>query len=372
MRFGVFKELSSGETRVALVPDAVKLLLKKKHAVLVESGAGLAASIPDAEFAAAGAQIIPDAAQLAALADCLLKVHAVSNEQAAVLPEGKGLIGFLAPLRNPELVQILARRRIFSFSLDAIPRISRAQSMDTLSSMATIAGYRAVLLAANQLPKFLPMLTTAAGTIRPSQCLVLGAGVAGLQAIATARRLGAVVEAFDVRSAVREQVRSLGATFIEIAGQENLEDKGGYAKQVSAETLAQQQKLLHERARVADFIISTAQVPGKPAPRLITREMVADMKPGSVIVDLAAESGGNCELTQANQTVRQYGVTILGPTNLPATLPLDASRMFARNLSNFIQEITNENGFTMDWKNEIFAETCITLNGEVNQKRRTP
>jgi NAD(P) transhydrogenase subunit alpha len=371
MRFGVFKEPAPGETRVALVPDAVKLLLKKKHAVSVESGAGLAASIPDAEFAAAGAEVLPDAARLAASADCFLMVHPVTREAASALPEGKGLIGFLAPLRNPELVQILARRRITSFSLDAIPRISRAQSMDTLSSMATIAGYKAVLLAAGALPKFLPMLTTAAGTIRPAQCLVIGAGVAGLQAIATARRLGAVVEAFDVRPAVKDQVRSLGATFIEAAVEANLEDKGGYAKQVTAETLARQQKLLHERAKAADFIITTAQVPGKPAPRLITEEMVADMKPGSVIVDLATESGGNCELTQANQTVRRHGVTLLGPVNLPATMPLDASRMFARNLANFILEITNENGFTMDWKNEIFAETCITLNGEANPKRRT-
>ena len=286
------------------------------------------------------------------------------------VPEGKAIIGLLAPLRNPALVQILAQRRVTSFSLDAIPRISRAQSMDTLSSMATIAGYCAVLLAASRLPKFLPMLTTAAGTIRPSQGLILGAGVAGLQAIATARRLGAVVEAFDVRPAVKEQVKSLGASFVEIPLTEHLEDKGGYAKEVSAEMLVQQQKLLHQRARLADFIISTAQVPGKPAPRLITREMVADMKPGSVIVDLAAESGGNCELTRADKVVHCNGVTILGPTNLPATLPLDASRMFGRNLANFILEITNEKGFTMDWKNEILAQTCITLHGEANPKRR--
>lgn len=371
MRFGVFKELHPGETRVALVPDAIKQLLKKKHTVSVETGAGLAASIPDAEFAAAGAQIAGDAAQLVAASDCLLQVNAVTVADANALAEGKALIGYLAPLRNPELVQTLARRRITSFSLDAIPRITRAQSMDTLSSMATIAGYKAVLMAASHLPKFFPMLTTAAGTIRPSQGLILGAGVAGLQAIATARRLGAVVEAFDVRPAVKEQVKSLGATFIEVPTTENLEDKGGYAKQVSAETLAKQQKLLHERAKVADFIITTAQVPGKPAPRLITKEMVADMKPGSVIIDLAAESGGNCELTKAEQIVRAHGVSIIGPTNLPATLPLDASRMFAKNLSTFIQEITNENGFTMDWKNEIFSETCITLNGEVSQKRKT-
>jgi NAD(P) transhydrogenase subunit alpha len=234
--------------------------------------------------------------------------------------------------------------------------------------MATIAGYKAVLLAASSLPKFLPMLTTAAGTIRPSTGLILGAGVAGLQAIATARRLGAVVEAFDVRPAVKEQVQSLGATFIDVPVQENLEDKGGYAKQVSAETLAAQQRVLHERAKAADFIITTAQVPGKTAPRLITAAMVADMKRGSVIVDLAADSGGNCELTKAGQTVQAHGVTILGPTNLPATLPLDASRMFSRNLATFILEITNESGFTMDWKNEIFAQTCVTLNGEIPKR----
>jgi NAD(P) transhydrogenase subunit alpha len=371
MQFGVFKENISGETRVALVPDSVKALVKKKHAVLLETGAGLASSIPDAEFEAAGARIMPDAASVATTADCLLKVRPLSKEEAAAIPEGKALIGFLAPLRNPELVQVLVQRRITSFSLDSIPRITRAQSMDTLSSMATIAGYTAVLMAATHLPRFLPMLTTAAGTIRPSQGLILGAGVAGLQAIATARRLGAVVEAFDVRPAVKEQIKSLGATVIEIPITENLEDKGGYARQVSAETLAKQQQLLAQRAKVADFIISTAQVPGKPAPRLITRQMVEDMKPGSVIVDLAADSGGNCELTVANQVVKHNGVTILGPTNLPATLPLDASRMFGRNLSTFIQEITNENGFTMDWKNEIFAETCVTLNGELKKQQKT-
>ena len=368
MRFAVFDEIKDGETRVALVPDAVKMLLKKQHTVSVQAGAGLAASIPDAQFVAAGAQIVADAAQFVADADCLLRVRPVTKEEAAAIPQGKALIGFLAPLRNPELVQVLAQRRLTAFSLDSIPRISRAQSMDLLSSMATIAGYKAVLLAANHLPKFVPMLTTAAGTIRPSQGLILGAGVAGLQAIATARRLGAVVEAFDVRPAVKEQIKSLGATFIEIPNQENLEDKGGYAKQASAETIAKQQQLLHERAKLADFIISTAQVPGKPAPRLITKEMVADMKPGSVIVDLAAESGGNCELTKANQVVVAYGVTILGPTNLPAALPLDASRMFARNLATFILEVTNEKGFTMDWKNEIFAGTCITHEGEVKRK----
>jgi NAD(P) transhydrogenase subunit alpha len=370
MQFAVLNEVAQGETRVALVPDSIKLLLKQKHAVLIQRGAGTAASIPDDQFVAAGARVVPDATEALGLADCLVQVRPVSVADAKSMPEGKALIGFLAPLRNPAMVEILAQRRITSFSLDAIPRITRAQSMDTLSSMATIAGYRAVLLAASHLPKFLPMLTTAAGTIRPSQGLILGAGVAGLQAIATARRLGAVVEAFDVRPAVKEQVKSLGAAFVEIPVAENLEDKGGYAKSVSAETLACQQKLLHERVKLADFVISTAQVPGQPAPRLITKEMAADMKPGSVIVDLAAESGGNCELTQADQVVNYKGVIILGPTNLPATLPLDASRMFGRNLATFILEITNENGFTMDWKNEIFAQTCLTFNGRANPQRR--
>ena len=368
MRFAVIDETKGGETRVALVPDAIKMLLKKQHTVSVQSGAGRAASIPDAEFVAAGAEIVPDAGKAIAVADCLVRVSPVTQEEAGVFPEGKALIGFLAPLRNPELVKVLSQRRATSFSLDAIPRITRAQSMDTLSSMATIAGYKAVLLAANTLPKFFPMLTTAAGTIRPSQALILGAGVAGLQAIATARRLGAVVEAFDVRAAVKEQIKSLGATFIEVPNQENLEDKGGYAKQASAETLAKQRQLLHERAKVADFIITTAQVPGKAAPILITKEMVADMKPGSVIVDLAAESGGNCELTKAGETVLVHGVTILGPRNLPASMPLDASRMFARNLANFILEVTNEKGFTMDWKNEIFSGTCVTNAGEITKK----
>ncbi|HEY3861609.1 MAG TPA: NAD(P) transhydrogenase subunit alpha [Verrucomicrobiae bacterium] len=370
MQFAVLNEDQQGETRVALVPDSIKLLLKQKHGVLVQSGAGEAASIPDAQFAAAGARVVADVDELMGRADCLVKIRPVAVEDAKSVPEGKAIIGFLAPLRRPAVAQILAQRRVAGFSLDSIPRISRAQSMDTLSSMASIAGYKAVLLAASHLPKFLPMMTTAAGTIRPAQGLILGAGVAGLQAIATARRLGAVVEAFDVRPAVKEQVKSLGAGFVEIPAAENLEDKGGYARQVSSEMLARQQKVLSERVRLADFIISTAQVPGQPAPRLITKEMAAEMKPGSVIIDLAAESGGNCELTQADQIVRHGGVTILGPTNLPASLPLDASRMFGRNLASFILEITNENGFTMDWNNEIFTQTCITLNGEANARRR--
>jgi len=368
MRFAVFDETKDGETRVALVPDAVKMLLKKQHAVSVQSGAGRAASIPDAQFADAGAQIAADAAGLAAVADCLLRVRPVTTGEAAGFPEGNAVIGFLAPLRNPELVSVLAARRITAFSLDAIPRISRAQSMDTLSSMATIAGYKAVLLAADALPKFLPMLTTAAGTIRPSQALILGAGVAGLQAIATARRMGAVVEAFDVRAAVKEQIQSLGATFLEIPNQENLEDKGGYAKQVSPETLAKTAAAFARARQGGGFHHhhrASARQTG-PAP-----DHQGNGRGHETRLGHRGPGGGErrqLRIDAGGKTVCEHGVTIIGPTNLPARMPLDASRMFARNLANFILEITNEKGFTMDWKNEIFAATCVTHGGEITRK----
>jgi NAD(P) transhydrogenase subunit alpha len=372
MRFGVLKEGNHNETRVSMVPDTVKALLKKGHTVIVQSGAGLSASISDADFTAAGAKVVPDTTQLFAESDCLLRIKPYCATGADSLPPGKALIGFLAPSRNPEVVQGLVKQRITAFSMDAIPRISRAQSMDALSSMSTIAGYKAVLLAASHLPKFIPMLTTAAGTIRPSKVLILGAGVAGLQAIATARRLGAVVEAYDVRPAAKEQVKSLGATFVEAPVAQEAETKGGYAKEVSADVLAQQRKLLHEHVAAADIVITTAQVPGKPAPRLVTKEMVHAMKAGSVIVDLAAETGGNCELTEPGMVAVKNNITIIGLKNLPATVPLDASRMLARNFTAFILEITNDKGFTFDWNNEIFRDTCITHNGEINQKRSTP
>jgi NAD(P) transhydrogenase subunit alpha len=372
MRFGVPKEGNHNETRVAMVPDTVKALIKKGHAVIVQSAAGATASISDSEFTAAGAKVVEDRAQVLAECDCFLSIQPLAAGEVTALPQGKALIGFLAPGRNPELVQALVQRRITSFSMDAIPRITRAQSMDALSSMATIAGYKAVLLAASYLPKFIPMLTTAAGTIRPSKVLILGAGVAGLQAIATARRLGGVVEAYDVRPAAKEQVKSLGATFVEAPVAQEAETKGGYAKEVSADVLAQQRKLLHEHVAASDVVITTAQVPGKTAPRLVTKEMVYAMKAGSVIVDLAAESGGNCELTEPGMVAVKNGITIIGLKNLPATVPLDASRMLSRNFTAFILEITNEKGFTFDWNNEMFRETCITHNGEVNQKRSSP
>jgi NAD(P) transhydrogenase subunit alpha len=369
MRFGVAKETAAGETRVALVPETVKALLKKGHTVAVEKGAGLQSYVTDREFQDAGAEIVSDAAALFSGVDCILKVSPPSERELGAIPEGKSLIGLLWALRDPSVAERFRSRKVRAFALDMIPRITRAQSMDVLSSQATIAGYKAVLVAADQLPKFFPMLTTAAGTIRPAQGLILGAGVAGLQAIATARRLGAVVEAYDTRPAVKEQILSLGATFVELAeSSTQAQDKGGYATEQTADQIARQQKLVHERVKLADFVITTAQIPGKPAPRLITSAMVADMKPGSVIIDLAAETGGNCELSKPGQTVRatgQFGgaVTICAPLNLPAAMPLDASRMYARNMLTFINEVVNDKGFTMDFGNEVFKATCISTGG---------
>ncbi|MBI3556219.1 MAG: Re/Si-specific NAD(P)(+) transhydrogenase subunit alpha [Deltaproteobacteria bacterium] len=370
MIFGVPKESEPGETRIAMVPDTVKGLAKKGHSVLIQSGAGESAFIPDKEFEAAGAKIVADAAAVFAGADCILKVQPPNPAELERLRANQGLISFLWHLRNPDLVRQLAKAKVTSFSMDAIPRITRAQSMDALSSMSTISGYKAVLLAAQLLPKFFPMLTTAAGTVRPAQGLILGAGVAGLQAIATARRLGAVVEAFDARPVVKEQVLSLGATFVELGEKGepgSSQDKYGYAKEASEELLAKQRALIHERVKLADFVITTAQIPGRPAPLLVTKAMVQDMKPGSVIVDLAGETGGNCELTKANETIVQHRVTITAPTNLPATMPLDSSRMYARNLATLIAELVSEKGFTFDWNNEVFRETCITNAGEIKK-----
>jgi H+-translocating NAD(P) transhydrogenase subunit alpha len=358
MKFAVPQE---AEARVALTPDVAKALIKKGHQISVQAGAGTQAFILDQEYADAGCEIVSDLAALFQKADCILKVNPPTDKELTLIPEGKALISVLWASRNPKLVEALKNRKITSFGMDAIPRISRAQSMDILSSMSTITGYKAVLLAATHLGKFLPMLTTAAGTIRPSKGLIIGAGVAGLQAIATARRLGAVVEAFDTRPVTKEQVQSLGATFIELPHAEGSgQDASGYAKEHSAEYIEKEKKLLHEHVKAADFVVTTALIPGKPAPRLITKEMVADMKPGSVIVDLAAETGGNCELTKADQVTVVGGVTILGPVNLAATMPLDASRMYARNMASFINQIINEKGFTWDEKDEVFTQTCIT------------
>ena len=314
------KELTPGERRVALTPDAVAGLVKSKLDVLVETGAGEGAFHRDEVFAQAGAQIVPDATTLYSQADIVTKVQKPTLEEVDQLREGTVLVSLLQALSSPELIQRLATRRITSFGMEGIPRISRAQKMDALSSQANIAGYKAVLIAAESLAKFFPMMMTAAGTVFAARVLVIGAGVAGLQALATARRLGAQVWGYDVRPVVKEQVESLGAKFLEFnLGLTDAEDKGGYAKALSADASRRQQELLNERSKDFDVIITTALVPGKPAPRLITKETVAGMRSGSVIVDLAAEAGGNCELTEPDQVVIKHGVTIHGPTNLPST-----------------------------------------------------
>ena len=366
MKIGVPTELVAGERRVALTPDAVATLIKAKNEVLVETGAGNGAFFTDADYEKAGARILPTAAALCAAADLVVKFHKPTAAEVALLREGSALIAFLYAATNQSLVAQLAARKITAFSMDAVPRISRAQSMDALSSQANVAGYKAVLIAAEQLPKFLPMMTTAAGTIRPAKVLVLGAGVAGLQAIATAKRLGAVVWAYDVRAAVKEQIESLGAKFLELEiGTKDAEGAGGYAKELSAEAKQKQQEQLGLKTREFDAVITTALIPGRPAPRLITKETVAGMRPGSVIVDLAAETGGNCELTEPGQTVVQHGVTICGPINLPATMPVHASQLYAKNVTELLKLlVTKEGTLNLDFNDEIVKGACVTHDGQ--------
>ncbi|HEU5320503.1 MAG TPA: Re/Si-specific NAD(P)(+) transhydrogenase subunit alpha, partial [Methylomirabilota bacterium] len=343
MKVAVPRETAAGERRVALVPDAAAGLVKSGLEVLVETGAGDGAFHADAAFEKAGARIVPDAAALYGQADVVLKVQKPSASEAEALREGTVLVSFLQALNSPELVQRLAARRITSFGMEGIPRISRAQKMDALSSQANIAGYKAVLIAAESLAKFFPMLMTAAGTVFAARVLVMGAGVAGLQAIATARRLGAQVWGYDVRPVVKEQVESLGAKFLEFdLGVADAEDKGGYAKALSAEASQRQQAMLAQKMTEFDVVITTALVPGRPAPRLIPKETVAGMRPGSVIVDLAAEAGGNCELTEPDQVAVRHGVTIHGPTNLPATMPVHASQLYARNVTELLREFVKD------------------------------
>src|SRR5438874_5168949 len=325
MRVGVPKELVAGERRVALVPETVARLATGGFDVIVEAGAGAAASFPDAAYADAGASIEPSALD----ADAVVKVRAPTEEEVGRLREGTILIAFLQPLTDLAGIERLAARGVVAFAMESIPRITRAQPMDALSSQSTVSGYKAVLLAAERLPKFFPMLTTAAGTVPPAKVLVLGAGVAGLQAIATARRLGAVVSGFDVRPVVKEQVESLGAAFLDL-GIRGEETAGGYATELTPEQQAQQQAALEERLPDYDVVITTAAIPGRPAPKLIPATAVRAMRPGSVIVDLAAETGGNCELTKAGEIVVEDGVTIVGLLNLPGEMPSDASRLYAR------------------------------------------
>jgi proton-translocating NAD(P)+ transhydrogenase subunit alpha len=354
MRVGVPRETAAGERRVALVPEAVKRL--EGFGVAVERGAGEAAGFPDAEYADAGAELADDPWHGV---DAVVKVARPSAEEAARLSSGQVLIAFLAPLTDREGIERLTAAGVHGFAMESIPRTTRAQAMDALSSQATVSGYKAVLLAADHLPRFFPMLTTAAGTIAPARALVLGAGVAGLQAIATARRLGAVVSGFDVRPAVREQVQSLGATFLDL-GVVGEETEGGYARELTPEEQAKQQTALEERIPDFDVVITTAAIPGRPAPRLIPAVAVGRMRAGSVIVDLAAETGGNCELTRPGEVLETGGVTIDGTLNLPSTMPTHASQLYARNVSALLAHLAPGGELALDWSDEITAGACVT------------
>jgi NAD(P) transhydrogenase subunit alpha len=362
LTIGVLKETSAHEARVALTPDVAAKFVELGAAVSMESGAGERSHFPDALFK--GVQFHSDAPAILRGAQVLLKVQPPTLDEAAALAPGAVVVAFLQPHRELELVQVLRDRKLTSFATELIPRISRAQSMDALSSQAAAAGYKAALLAANALDKFLPMLTTAAGTIRPAQVLVIGAGVAGLQAIATARRLGAIVEAYDVRAATKEQIQSLGAKFVDTGVA--AEGTGGYARELTAEEKAKQQEILDRHIAKADAVISTAAIPGRAAPRIISAKAVAAMGAGAVIVDLAAESGGNCELTVAGETVvTPNGVKILGPRNLPSELARHASQMYARNLLNFLTPAIKNGELAIDWQDEVFAQSVLTHDGEV-------
>jgi H+-translocating NAD(P) transhydrogenase subunit alpha len=355
------KETASGERRVALVPEVVERLARGDVEVTLESGAGESASHPDAAYEGAGASIGDGFA-----GPVVAKVAPPSTEEIGRLARGSVLIGFLAPLTAHDTVRALAEAGVTSFAMEAIPRVTRAQSMDALSSQATVGGYRAALICAQELPRFFPMLTTAAGTVRPAKVLVLGAGVAGLQAIATSRRLGAVVSAFDVRSAVKEQIESLGARFLELdMGLEDAEAAGGYARQLTEEEQAKQRDLLAEEIGKVDGVISTAAVPGRRAPLLVTEQAVKNMKPGSVIVDLAAESGGNCELTSPGETIVREDVTIAGPTNLPSTMADHASSLYARNVQSLLELMVADGELSLDFEDEIIKGACITHEGEI-------
>lgn len=370
MKIGVISETLPGERRVALVPAAAAKLATSGFAVVVEAGAGERASFADNAYREAGVVVEVDRRVLLSAADVVLSVQPPPLEDVAWLRVGAATISFLQPATQSAVVEALAARGITTFSLELLPRISRAQSMDALSSQASLGGYKAVLMAANRLGKFFPMLTTAAGSIPPARVLVLGAGVAGLQAIATARRLGAVVEAYDVRSAVREEVKSLGASFLELE-LETQEGEGGYAREQSAEFLTKQRELLTQRVAVADVVITTAAIPGRRAPLLVTAPMVQGMRRGSVIVDLAAESGGNCEVTQSGRVVEVGGVWVDGTTNVPSTMALHASQLYARNVTNLLQHLASAGELKLDFEDEITRSCCVTHAGQVvNEQAR--
>ncbi len=370
---GVPKETIAGERRVALIPETVRALSKAGVAVVVEHDAGAAASYSDAAYQEAGAEIVPDAGALYGRADVVTKVQAPQQgdgvDEVAQMRPGSTIIAFLAPLIRHDLVRALAERGVDAFSMDAIPRTTRAQAMDALSSQSTISGYKAVVMAADEIGKMFPLLMTAAGTIRPVRVLIIGAGVAGLQAIGTARRMGAVVEAYDARAVVKEQVESLGAKFVEIDTGEDLAGAGGYAKQASADVIRTQQAGLADACAKADVVITTALVPGKPAPLLVTADAVERMPLGGVVVDLAGETGGNCELTKPGETTVAHGVTIMSPLNLPAEVPVHASQMYAKNVQNLLALMVKEGRFVPDAQDDIIAGTWIVRDGEIVNER---
>jgi len=360
VRVGVPREAASGERRVALVPESVPKLTALGVEVAVERGAGRASSFTDEAYEEAGAQLVDTALD----ADVVVKVAPPSAQEVEALRRDAVLVGFLAPLTDPDGIERLESRGVTAFAMESIPRITRAQPIDALSSQATVSGYKAALLAADELPRFFPMLMTAAGTVAPAKVLVLGAGVAGLQAIATARRLGAVVTGFDVRPVVKEQVESLGATFLELSVRGE-ETEGGYAKELTPEQQEQQQQELAERISGFDAVITTALIPGRPAPRLIPASAVEAMRPGSVIVDLAAEAGGNCELTTPGKITAEHDVTIVGLTNLPSTMPYHASQLYSRNVTALLQLLVEDGELKLDWSDEIISGACVAGKREV-------
>lgn len=366
MIIAILKETAKLEHRVSLTPEVSGKLVKNGITIQVEKDAGLASNFLDTQYIEAGAEIEKDRKSLLSAADVVLGVQTPSDADIKLMKDGAILICFIWALQNAELVDLLKSTNVTGMGMDAIPRISRAQNMDALSSMSSIAGYKASLIAANNLDKYFPMMMTAAGTIPPSKVLILGAGVAGLQAIATCRKLGAVVEAYDVRPVVKEQVESLGAKFVEVPLEdEDTETKGGYAKELSKDNQERQKQVVHDHVKKSDIVITTALIPGRPAPLLITKEMVADMKPGSVIVDIAAENGGNCELTEAGETVVKNEVKIIGPINLPSQLANHASMLYAKNMLALLNLLIKEGEAVFDFDDEILLNTTITHNGEI-------